>query len=134
MRIALHKALSAARCLIVALFALAQAIPSGFALAADGGGVDLVMCTADGLKTVSWEEVTGEPSPFETPADHEDRDCPACHTTCRVGAAVEPRLDYLSHPSVRHYPAAYRQAAAAPVLSTPHRLSGPRAPPQNLPV
>lgn len=134
MRIALHKSLSAARWLIVALFALAQAIPSGFALAANGGGVELVMCTPDGVKTFSWEEVTGEKSPFETPSDHEDRDCPACHTTCRAGTALEPRFDNLSHPAVRYYPAAYRLAARAPALHAPHRVSGPRAPPQKLPA
>jgi hypothetical protein len=122
----------AARAIFVALFALGQLIPSGFALAADGaGGVDLVICTADGPKTVSWEEFTGEKSPFETPAEHEGRDCPACHTTCRAGLAVAPDLERLSHPWSGDYPAALPEAAGASVVFATRPPMPSRAPPSS---
>lgn len=124
--------MAAARTIFVALFALGQLIPSGFALASDGdGGVDLVICTAAGPKTVSWEEFTGEKSPFEIPAEHEDRDCPACHSTCRVGVGLSPDLERLSHPWTRHCPAALPEAAGASVVIATRPPMPSRAPPSS---
>ncbi|WP_428409472.1 hypothetical protein [Hyphococcus sp.] len=63
---------------LVALFAVSQLLPAGTSFAQEGDGFALVMCTPDGVKTLSWEEATGEPSPFDAPHD-EKRGAFACH-------------------------------------------------------
>ena len=63
---------------VAPLFAIAQLLPAGVSFAEDGGGFMIVMCTPDRVKTVSWEEATGEPSPFEAPED-DRRGAVACH-------------------------------------------------------
>lgn len=61
------------------LFALSQVLPAGAAFAGQGaGGFALVICTPKGVRTVSWEEATGAPSPFDAPHD-EKRGASACH-------------------------------------------------------
>jgi len=125
----LGKAVWAARAFIVALFALAQLVPPGFALASDGDGVELVICTADGPKSVSWEEFTGEPSPFDQPSGHEKPDCAACHTTCRVGAAVQPGVEQFSYATPQYSPADFPGAATEPDVRKTLPPMPSRAPP-----
>lgn len=118
------------RC-VFALFALAQLMPAGFAVASDDkGDFTFVICTAHGQQTVSWEDVTGEPSPFETPDDpNRGQPCHACMTTCRIAAAEEVRFDRIEHPAPLYYPVADRVAAAAPVLFVTRPPMPSRAPP-----
>ena len=76
------------RAVLVALFAASQLAPPGAAFAAgEDGEFLIVICTKDGAKTVSWEEATGEPSPFRTPEkDHSNGPCHACAAgACSIG-------------------------------------------------
>ena len=81
------------RLCLFALFVLAQTVPPGMAFAAGDDGFQIVICTADGEKSVSWEELTGEPSPFEEP--HQDDagggPCHACVKSCRGGMGEGPQ-------------------------------------------
>ncbi|MEZ5893966.1 MAG: hypothetical protein R3C58_12590 [Parvularculaceae bacterium] len=77
-----HLWLAQLRVLLVALFAVSQLAPAGYAFAADDNGFSLVICTKDGAQSVSWEDFTGEPSPF--PSDSHDDGAP-CHA-CVTGA------------------------------------------------
>lgn len=75
---------------IVSLFAISQLLPAGTSFAQEGDGFALVMCTPDGVKTLSWEEATGEPSPFNAPSeDHSGKSpCHACASgSCSGGVA-----------------------------------------------
>lgn len=80
-----HKWLGGLRFLAVASFAVAQMVPSGFALASDGAGFSVVICTEGGASSVSWEDLTGGPSPFAPPKDHQGGG--ACHV-CAVGGCA----------------------------------------------
>lgn len=131
MRPALGKALWVVRALIVALLVLVQTIPSGFALSSGNDGVELVICTADGLKLVSWEEFTGEPSPFQSPVEHEKPDCAACHSTCRVGTALQSDSEQLFHVVPRHCLNGFPIAAVAPIVHATRPPMPSRAPPAN---
>ncbi len=64
---------------MVSLFAVAQLMPAGASVAQEGDGFELVMCTPNGLKTLTWEEATGEPSPFDAPQDDDGHRAVACH-------------------------------------------------------
>ena len=129
MRLVAGKALWAVRVLIIALLVLVQTIPSGFALSSGNEGFELVICTADGPKSVSWEEVTGEPSPFKSPVDHEKPDCAACHSTCRVGAALLSDIDRLFHVAPRFYLTSFPNASVAPIVYATRPPMPSRAPP-----
>ncbi len=69
---------------LIALFALAQLFPAGFAFASDGDGVSIVICNPNGAKVLSWEALTGEPSPYASIGDpfgddgHGDEECRMC--------------------------------------------------------
>ncbi len=78
--------------LLIGLFSLAQALPAGAAVApGDDGEFLIVMCTPEGAKTVSWEEATGEPSPF-APRSHDDGNSQdPCHA-CATGACAGGKL------------------------------------------
>jgi len=69
---------------LVALFSAAQLLPAGTTFAAESNGFALVMCTPEGQQTFSWEELTGEPSPFDAPS-HDDGSSAPCHA-CVTGA------------------------------------------------
>lgn len=88
---------------IVSLFAVSQLLPAGTSFAQEGEGFALVICTPEGVKTVSWEEATGEPSPFEAPSedDHSGKSpCHACSTGgCSGGAAKAVRASYPNVPA-----------------------------------
>ena len=73
------------RLILAVLFAVSQLLPAGSALAKGGEGLSLVICTSEGVKTVSWEEATGEASPFNAPAQDEHSGKSACHA-CAAGA------------------------------------------------
>ncbi|MAW79010.1 MAG: hypothetical protein CMI63_02140 [Parvularcula sp.] len=69
------------------LFALSQVLPAGAAFAGQGaGGFALVICTPEGVRTISWEEATGAPSPFDAPEEDRRRGAGACH-----GVTNDPR-------------------------------------------
>lgn len=123
------KALWTVRALIVALLVLVQTIPSGFALSAGNSGVEFVICTADGLKSVSWEEFTGEPSPFNSPVEHKIPDCAACHSTCRVGTALQSDIDQLFHVVPRYCLSDFPIAAVTSIVHTTRPPMPSRAPP-----
>ncbi|MCB2114524.1 MAG: hypothetical protein KDD85_13405 [Parvularculaceae bacterium] len=121
-----------ARAIFVALFALVQIVPQGFALAAGADGVEFVVCTANGSTTVSWEDLTGEPSPFDQPSGHKKPDCAACHTTCRIGAAVPPCLQLYSFTAPLYSAAEFPDAAGAPMVRKTLPPMPSRAPPYSL--
>ncbi|GJL92461.1 DUF2946 family protein [Hyphococcus sp.] len=70
---------------IVVLFSVSQLAPAGTSFAKEGDGFALVMCTPDGVKTLSWEEATGEPSPFGVPSNDNHSGKNPCHA-CAAGA------------------------------------------------
>ncbi|MFC2953010.1 hypothetical protein ACFOOP_13805 [Marinicaulis aureus] len=75
---------------ILSLFSVSQLLPAGASFAQGGDGFALVMCTPDGVKTLSWVEATGEPSPFDAPTeDHSSKSpCHACASgSCSGGVA-----------------------------------------------
>lgn len=73
--------------ILAPLFALSQVLPAGAAVAGQGAdGFALVICTPEGVKTLSWEEATGAPSPFDAPDEDRRRSAGACH-----GLSNDPR-------------------------------------------
>ncbi len=83
---------------LVALFAVSQLLPAGTSFAQEGDGFALVMCTPDGVKTLDWEEATGEPSPFDAPSpeDHSGKNpCHACASGACSGGVAKGHRAYL---------------------------------------
>ncbi|MEO1242183.1 MAG: hypothetical protein AAFX54_09750 [Pseudomonadota bacterium] len=112
------------------LVALAQLIPSGFALTSGGDGISIVICTVDGEQSVSWEEYFGEAAPTQPPSDKSEHNpCHACVTSCRIGAAVDAEKAGYSHPAQQYFESHYAELIEA---SVPYRTSPPmpsRSPP-----
>ena len=126
----LRKYLLGVRRLAFVLFALAQLMPPGLALASDGDGFTFVICTIDGPQTVSWEEMTGEPSPFGVPSEQDSNaPCHACVTSCRAGAGVTPNLDPHIANARSIANAALPVAFAAPLIRATRPPMPSRAPP-----
>ena len=70
---------------VILAVVLAQLVPANVSLAADSGDFQLVICTPEGQKTVSWSAVSDEPAPFEEPVEHDaNADCEACVGCCRL--------------------------------------------------
>ncbi|GEM_PF-3209085 len=125
-----RKLAGALRFLAVALFALAQALPSGLAFAANDDGLSIVICTGDGLQTVSWEELTGEPSPYqEHNPESGEQPCHACYTSCRIGAAVAGDDPQLFHPFAAHVAQLASLVVETVVVSTTRPPMPSRSPP-----
>ncbi|WP_411818853.1 DUF2946 family protein [Hyphococcus sp. DH-69] len=117
------------RAILVALLSLAQFVPTGFAVASGDEGVELVICTADGAKSVSWDSLTGEASPYDQPSEHSDPDCAACLTSCRIAAADISALVHFSHTCPEYESVEVAFAAAAPAVHAARPPMPSRAPP-----
>ncbi|MEX6633978.1 hypothetical protein [Hyphococcus lacteus] len=85
MPIGLRHIIAKVRLCLFVLFALGQMMPSGLALASEDGDFTFVICTMDGAKSVSWQEMTGEPSPFQS--ENQDQSEDVCHA-CVMGACA----------------------------------------------
>ncbi|MHA7871804.1 MAG: hypothetical protein ACX939_05580 [Hyphococcus sp.] len=115
---------------VVALFALAQIMPSGVAFAASDSGFEFVICTADGPKSVIWEDMIGEPSPFNDPDQHDGAGlCHACVASCRAGAGIAPELEPHIENARSEGAGALAVAFARPIIPAVRPPMPSRAPP-----
>lgn len=109
------------------LLLLQTTLASLGAFAASAGGLQIVICDAGGLRTITVDS-SGEEIP-ETPSHHTDAECPFCLTGMCLSA---------QSPESHAYPlAASRQRLARPrskqATSRPISRSGPiRAPPRTV--
>lgn len=133
MSIGLRHIIAKFRLCLFVLFALGQVMPSGLALASDGGDFTFVICTMDGAKSVSWQEMTGEPSPFQSESpDQTEDDCHACVMgACPVAGINAPTSSInVATPAIRDFGYTFLLAKSALYASGPPLPS--RAPPASV--
>ena len=117
---------------LVLLFAASQLFPAGASFAKQGEGISIVLCTPEGIQTLSWESVTGEPAPFDTPA-HDDgsrKQCHACVTSACVGGTF--RIAQVFLPNLKLMTPTVVEAVTAPVFIRAD--SGPPLPSRSPPT
>lgn len=90
-------------------------------------GEKILLCTADGFKWVSWDELQEQPPAQEHAPKYE---CALCYVAAQGVAlqTVTPSISAIRHPLVRHVPYHTADASARSLCLAQHLKS--RAPPR----
>ncbi|MEM8936416.1 MAG: hypothetical protein AAGC77_08425 [Pseudomonadota bacterium] len=119
-------AISLARRILTAIAIFAQVVSFTSVHAQPQTDEQVVICTAMGAHSVSWSELTGEPSPFD---DGGESSVHAYCTFCLVFAQVapedyrsgierpQPLFQHLNYPTPRESAACHQHAAGPPLPS-----------------
>lgn len=129
MRTSLLKLSFTLRLCLFVLFALGQLVPAGLAFASQGDDFTIVICTMDGAKSVSYAELTGEPTPFQSQHDDAENVCHVCVIGACAFGAIQPPSASIKVAVLAHgdFGVVYRRKVTALYAAGPPLPS--RAPP-----
>ena len=90
------------RLIALLLAAISLIVPSNASIASENGEFKFVFCTPNGAQEVTWEEITGEPSPFKSPAKQQTNvHCGACVAGCKFALAGPQQSAHLANTFVQ---------------------------------